>query len=498
MLRKILKVTLAGAGVLIVAGGVLYAFFGLRVVLDGGGRPHLRFVESAEEQANRIQRHREAQTASAPLAGPSNAVPNPAADPTAPDPGRSTASPADPETPAVDPPPDPSDRPTAYWTDFRGPHRDGKYDEGPLFTSWPATGLTPIWKQPAGGGYASYAIARGRAFTIEQRAASEVVAAYDVPTGRELWTNGWATEFREAMGGDGPRATPTWADGRVYALGATGELRALDERNGQVIWRTNILSDSGATNLPWGMAASPLVVDDTVIVLPGGPNGQSVVAYDRHTGKRVWSALGDQQAYSSPMLVTLNGVRQILVFSATRLMGLGVPGGQLLWEYPWAGFNGINAAQPIVIGNDRLFLSSGYGMGAAVIELSGGASGFSVREVWRNNRMKNRFASSVLHDGIIYGLDESILAAIDPATGELKWKAGRYGYGQLLLAEGHLIILSEDGELALVRARPDRHEEIVRFPVLSGKTWNPPAIAGGFLLVRNLAEMAAFDLRKVR
>ena len=160
--------------------------------------------------------------------------------------------------------------------------------------------------------------------------------------------------------------------------------------------------------------------------------------------------------------------------------------------------NGINATQPIVVGDNRLFLSSGYGAGAAVIELSTASDRFTVREVWRNTRMKNRFASSVLHEGVIYGLDESILAAVDANTGELKWKGGRYGYGQLLLVNGRLIVLTEDGDLALVRATPEKHDELSRFHVLDGKTWNVPAIAGGYLLVRNLAEMAAFDLRTSR
>jgi outer membrane protein assembly factor BamB len=368
----------------------------------------------------------------------------------------------------------------------------------PVLADWPASGLTPLWKQPVGGGYASFVVARGRAFTIEQRGSQEVVAAYDVPTGRELWNNSWSAEFRESMGGDGPRATPTWSDGRVYALGATGELRALDETSGKVIWRTNILDDSEARNLDWGMAAAPLVVDDTVIVLPGGSNGKSIVGYDRTTGKRAWSALGDKQAYSSPMLVTLNGVRQLLVVSASRMMGV-VPGdGKILWEYPFPTFNGINAAQPLVIGDNRVFISASYDAGAAMIELSGSGDRFSVREVWRNNRMKNRFSGSVLRDGVIYGLDEGILAAIDAETGELKWKGGRYGYGQVLLAGSNLIVLTEDGDLALVRANPERHQEITRFPVLEGKTWNVPAISGGYLLVRNLAEMAAFDLRVSR
>ena len=243
------------------------------------------------------------------------------------------------------------------------------------------------------------------------------------------------------------------------------------------------------------MAASPLVIGQAVIVLPGGPGGRSVVAYDRQTGNRVWSALDDQQGYASPMLATLGGVRQLLVFSASRLMGLTPDNGDVLWDYRWTTMSDINVAQPLVVGDNRVFLSSGYGTGAAVIELTPAGNAFAVREVWRNTRMKNRFASSVLHEGTIYGLDESILAAVDAATGELRWKGGRYGYGQLLLASGHLIVLTEDGDLALVRATPERHEEVARFPVLEGKTWNPPAIAGGILLDRNLAEMAAFDLR---
>ena len=163
---------------------------------------------------------------------------------------------------------------------------------------------------------------------------------------------------------------------------------------------------------------------------------------------------------------------------------------------PFATYNGINASQPLVVGDNRVFISSSYGTGAAMLELSRGAGGnITVREVWRNNRMKNRFSSSVLQKGIIYGLDEAILAAIDAETGELKWKGGRYGYGQVLLAGDRLIVLTEDGDLALVRATPERHEEVTRFPVLEGKTWNVPALAGGYLLVRNLSEMAAFDLR---
>jgi outer membrane protein assembly factor BamB len=487
MLRRILKWTAIAVVVLIATGAVLYAL-GLRVVLYGGGDVRLAFVEPESKRAARIARDREAQRAQAqPAPSPVPAAP---AAPAAPEPRPAADGNATAAAPAAA---------SAYWTDFRGPNRDGHYRERPILTQWPADGLKPIWKQPVGGGYASFVIAGGLAFTIEQRGPQEIVAAYDVATGRELWTNAWTATFRESMGGDGPRATPVWADGRVYALGGLGELRCLEGATGALVWRTNILEDSGATNLQWGMSAAPLVVDDTIVVLPGGPKGQSVVAYHRRTGKRAWSALNDQQAYSSPMLATLAGVRQILVFSASRVMGLTPDRGDVLWEYPWKTGYDVNAGQPIVIGDNRVFVSSGYGAGAAVVELTrSGEGGFQVREVWRNIRMKNQFTSSVLHEGFIYGLDESILACLDAATGELKWKGGRYGYGQVLLASGHLIVLGEEGDLVLVRAAPDRHQELARFPALEGKTWNHPAMSDAVLLVRNINEMAAFDLRSNR
>jgi outer membrane protein assembly factor BamB len=491
MIRRLFKF-LAWTFVALIATGLLLYAVGFRIQLDGGGMPGLVRSRSDDERAEAIARHRAAQRAGAPAS-----VSQPSAAPAAAssEPSNAAAVPAvadgAPKTAA------PTDRvSTNYWTDFRGPARDGHFQQVPIKTDWPQQGLKPIWKQPVGAGYASFVIASGRAFTIEQRGPNEVVAAYDVVTGRELWTNSWTAAFREAMGGDGPRATPVWSDGRLYALGAEGELRCLDDATGKMLWRTNILEDAAAANIQWGVSASPLVVDTTIVVVPGGRKGSAVAAYDRATGKRVWSALDDQAAYSSPMLVTLGGVRQLLVFTASRLVGLTPTSGELLWEFPWKTQFDINASQPLVIGDNRVFLSSGYGTGAAVIELTPAASGFSVREVWRNSRMKNQFSSSVLHEGFIYGLDESILACIDAVTGDPKWKGGRYGYGQVMLASGHLIVLTESGELALVRATPTRHEEIARFPVLDGKTWNHPAMSDGYLLVRNINEMAAFDLRK--
>jgi outer membrane protein assembly factor BamB len=240
------------------------------------------------------------------------------------------------------------------------------------------------------------------------------------------------------------------------------------------------------------MAASPLIVDEKVIALPGGPDG-GVVAYDKENGTIVWKSLEEPQAYTSPMLVTLAGIRQILVVSESRAMGLSIGDGALLWEHPWVTNQGINVAQPVLLDENRVFLSAGYGHGAELLEISPG-SPLAVRSLWSTGRMKNKFTTSVLHEGHLYGLDEAILACLDAATGELRWKGGRYGYGQLVLASGYLIVLTESGELVLVRATPDKHEELAKFQAIEGKTWNHPAIADGILLVRNGSEMAAFRI----
>jgi outer membrane protein assembly factor BamB len=379
------------------------------------------------------------------------------------------------------------------WTNFRGARRDGKYDEGSISTSWPANGLPVLWKQPVGVGHASFVVADGKAYTIEQRRSQEVVAAYDINNGRELWTQKWNASFADSTG-DGPRATPTWDQGRIYALGATGELRCLDANSGAVVWGKNILKDNAAQNLQWAQAASPLIVDDKVIVLPGGANGKSVVAYNKNTGAPVWKVLDDQQAYVSPMLVELAGRRQIVVVSSFRVVGLAPENGALLWSYPWDTDMGINVSQPIVVDRNRFFISSGYGKGAALVEVKGSGNSFTASTVWENKNMKNKFNSSVLHNGYIYGLDEQILVCLDVNTGERKWKDGRYGFGQVILAGNHLIVTSEQGDVALVNASPDKYTEVARFKGLEGQTWNYPAIAGGKLLVRNSNEMAAFDI----
>jgi len=389
----------------------------------------------------------------------------------------------------------------AYWTDFRGPKRDGHYAERPILTNWPAGGLRRLWRQPIGGGYASFVVAHGRAVTVEQRRDDEAVTAYEIATGRELWAHSYPARFSESMGGDGPRATPTFHEGRIYSMGAQGEFCCLDAATGKLLWRRNILDEAHATCLYFGMSASPLIVGDTVIVLSGDPlvpvkgmTNHTVLAYRKVTGERAWAESPHKMAYTSPMLVTLAGQEQLLVVAAERVLGLRPADGKPLWEIPWKVQYDNSIAQPLLVGTNQLVVSGGYGAGCMLIEVTRNGDSFNARQVWKNQNLKTKFNSAVFWNGFVYGLDEGILTCIDVATGRRQWKEGRYGYGQLLLASGHLVVLSGEGELILVRANPEKHEELARFQAIHGKTWNHPAIADGRLLVRNAVEMACFEV----
>ncbi|MBL8232452.1 MAG: PQQ-binding-like beta-propeller repeat protein [Bryobacterales bacterium] len=488
----LLKKTFGTIAVALITVVHLVVLFGMRFELGGDGIPaFVHFGKAEQNHAEALERSRAKQPpvpdpATAPVA-PAQQVPVQQAN-VAPSALPVSAEPAKPET-AI------AAKPSAYWTDFRGPLRDGVYPKE-ILTNWPASGLPLLWKQPIGGGYASFVVGQGRTYTIEQRRDKEVIAAYDLQTGREIWTHSYDAHFQESMGGNGPRATPTYHDGLVYSLGATGEFRILDARTGAVNLKKNILTENGARNLMWGACGAPLIVDDKVILQPGGSGGKSIVAYHKTTGERIWSSLNDQAGYASPMLVTLAGKRHIVTMTAKRAVGVAVEDGKLLWEYPWETQYDVNASQPIVAGANRLFLSSGYGHGAGVIELAESGNVLRATKVWENNRLKNRFNSSVLHEGHIYGLDENILACVRVSDGQLMWKGGRYGYGQLLLASGHLVLISEDGELVLLKATPEKHTEVAKFDAISGKTWNVPIIEDGLLLVRNTTEMAAFRIGK--
>jgi outer membrane protein assembly factor BamB len=461
----VLKRIAGTLGIGIIAILELFFVYGMRVVWNGTVSPTTVTFDTRARQYARLEESRERQRAEAAVAALSV------------------------QTPAVV-------QPTSYWTDFRGPNRAGVYAETEIDTAWPAAGLPRLWKQPVGGGYASFTVGEGRAYTIEQRRDKEAVAAYNLRTGRELWAFTYPALFDEVLGGPGPRATPVYHDGLIYALGANGDLHCLSATTGTPKWSKNILADNGTKNIHWAMSGSPLIVDEKVIVTPGGPVGRSLVAYNRLTGERIWSALNDRAAYTSPIVATLAGQRQIVWISAERALGASLDDGKLLWEFPFPAQMGMNCSQPVVVDDTHVLLSSAQGPGAALVEITKTGDAFEVHPVWQNNRLKNKFNSSVLYQGYVYGFDEAILACIDPKTGELKWKGGRYGYGQLLLAGGYLIVTTEDGDVVLVRATPEGHQELARFSAVQGRTWNIPAIDNGLLLVRNTSEMACFRLGK--
>jgi outer membrane protein assembly factor BamB len=389
--------------------------------------------------------------------------------------------------------------------EYRGRQRDGVITGPPLARDWKTHPPRLLWRQPIGGGYAGFAVAGNTAVTIEQRRDQEAVACYDVQTGKERWVYPYPASFKEFMGGPGPRATPTLAGGNVYSLGATGRLVCLDLKTGQEKWQANILENND--NLPWGMSGSPLVYDQVVVVTPGvqreSAAGRGVLAYDRATGYPVWSAGKAKGAYSSPMLATLAGERQLLVLDAGGLKGYHPSTGKELWHYDWVTYQDINVAQPVVLEGDRIFISSGYDHGSDLLQVSKvNGQWAEPQSLWPNHSpnpaLRCKFSNPVLYQGHLYGLDERNrvkLVCVEVETGKQKWSGGEYGHGQLLLAGDLLVILAETGKLALVEANPEQFRELSSFRALQGeKTWNYPALAGGKIFLRNHEEMACYDL----
>jgi outer membrane protein assembly factor BamB len=392
--------------------------------------------------------------------------------------------------------PDPNDFP-----EYRGRNRDGII-QGVSLESFNKDKVRQIWRQPCGGGYAGVAVAGQGAVTIEQRGDDEVVVCYEADTGKECWTYPYPAHFQETMGGPGPRATPTIADGDVYSLGATGVLVRLDGSTGREKWKVNILE--GNDNIMWGMSGSPLVYDKVVVVNPGtqreSAKGRAVIAYDRETGKEVWTAGSAQAAYASPMLATLAGRRMVLIFDAEGLAGYDAANGEeILPHYPWKTMSDINVAQPVVLPDDRVFITSGYWHGCDLVKIAQAGSTFKPSSAWPNapsKDMRCKFSNPVYHEGFLYSLDESErLVCVDAATGKRQWKDGHYGHGQLLLVGDKLVVLTETGQLVMVEANPKAFHELGKFQALKGeKTWNCPAMVGKRVFVRNHQEMACYEL----
>lgn len=379
------------------------------------------------------------------------------------------------------------------WPQFRGPHRDGVVEADLSSVNWQQAPVE-IWRHPVGKGWSSFAIVGGLAFTQEQRGEKECVVCYEAATGKQVWEHADLTRFDEAMGGPGPRATPTIINSRVYALGATGQLNCLDAMTGDLLWSRNILEDAKAENLEWAMAGSPLIVDGKVIVIPGGSNDHGVAAYDADSAEPVWAAGSAQASYAAPTLANLHGTQTVLAFHGTGVSGHGLSDGRLLWTVPWENDPRVNAAEPIVVDDRSVLIATGYGQGAALIRLQQNGDDWSAETAWTEKRFKLKFNAAVRKGSYAYGLGEGILMCLNLDNGSIEWKRGRYGYGQLLLAGDVLIVQAENGDIAFVSAQPDGYQELARFPALDGKTWNHPVLWNGHLFVRNGEEAACFAL----
>ncbi len=381
--------------------------------------------------------------------------------------------------------------------EYRGPIRDGIIPGPALAENWSQAGPQLLWEQPCGGGYGAIVVAGNALYSIEQRSDDECVVCYDRETGLERWVYRYPEHFSNAVGGEGPRSTPTVWDGKVYALGASGHFNCLDAATGEVIWSDNILDRAGVKNIDWGMSGSPLIVDGLVIVNCGNQKGsdesRGVLAYDAASGELAWEVGTEQAGYSSPMVADLNGTRQILVFDAAGLASYDPSNGDELWRYPWKSDFDVNAVQPIAVDDHRVFITSNAG--AAMLQVEQTADGWAVDELWRNKQMKCHFSCPILFEGHIYGLDIGILACIDAETGKRLWKGGRYGHGQMLLRGDLLLVLAETGHMALVAATAEEFRELGKIePFPEQKTWNNPTLAGDLAYIRNDLNMACYRL----
>ena len=382
----------------------------------------------------------------------------------------------------------------SQWPGFRGPLRDGIVRGLRIGTDWASTPPVEVWRRPVGPGWSSFAVGRELLYTQEQRGEEEMVTAYRVATGQPVWRHRDPVRFWESNAGAGPRATPTVAGNRVYAFGATGILNALDARTGKRLWSQDVASDTDRRVPDWGFASSPLIVDNVVVVAASG----TLAGYDAATGVRRWVAAAQRGSYSSPHLTIIDGIAQVLLMSGSGVVSISPATGTVLWQHDWQE-GGTTITQPALTPDGGILINAvAMAGGAGTRRLSVARTGDSwvVEERWTSIGLKPYFNDFVLHKGHAYGFDGNILACISLDDGTRKWKGGRYGNGQLVLLadQDALLVLSEDGELALVSATSDKFTELARVPALNGKTWNHPAVVGELLLVRNGEEMAAFRL----
>lgn len=393
---------------------------------------------------------------------------------------------------------------------FLGPHRDLVAPSVPLDRDWHARPPRLVWRQPIGAGWSGFSVVHGYAVTLEQRGDDELVTCYEAATGRACWSHAVAARHQTVLGGVGPRSTPTIDQGLVYALGATGVLRCLDGATGRLVWMDDLLARCGVSPdqdldaVAWGRAASPLVVDDLLVVPLGGPAGgpyRSLIAFDKRSGHVRWLGGTSQVSYASPSLLTVDGTRQIVIVNEASVSGHRVEDGVELWSHPWPGGSTSNASvsQAVSVGPSLLLLSKGYGVGSSLIEVQCDGDGqWTTRTCWaQTGLLKTKFTNLAVHDGYAYGLSDGILECAEVRTGQRRWKerrSGNFGHGQLLLVGDLLLVSAEAGAVALVEANPDRFVKLGEFAALDDQTWNTMCLTGPYLLVRNAVEAACYEL----
>ena len=386
------------------------------------------------------------------------------------------------------------------WPRFRGPQQDGVMRGGPVIDSdWNAHPPKELWRIPVGPAWSSFISAGNYLFTQEQRGDEESVVCYESDTGKQVWENKWPSRFFEALGGLGPRSTPTFADNFIYALGADGMLVKLNARDGKQVWQANIKELSARSEAPmWGFSASPLVASDLVIVHAGGKDDKGILALKVADGQLAWSAAAGEQSYGSVQMAEVLGRQLLSLLSETGAQFWDLDG-KVVLDYSWP-HKGYRALQPQLVDGDKLIIATGMGTGTRLVQLKDKEGTINAEEVWTSRDLKPDFNDVLVHKGYLYGFDNRIFTCIDMANGKRKWKGGHYEKGQALLcADSDLIIVvGEKGDLVLLRANPEKHEELAKIPALSDKTWNHPVVVGDRLFVRNSAEAVAYQLPVVK
>lgn len=379
------------------------------------------------------------------------------------------------------------------WPGFRGPNRDGIVRSIQIMTDWETSPPTEIWRKPIGPAWSSFAVHGDLVFTQEQRGEEEAVSCYHIDTGEMVWIHRDKARFFESNGGAGPRGTPTLAHGCVFTLGGTGIFNVLDASDGSLLWSRNAAEDA-LTQIPiWGFSGSPLVVDSLVVV----PLSGSLVAYEIGTGNVQWTKPMGGDCYSSPHLLRTDEEIQILFLTETGMISVHPENGSLNWEHPW---KGVPIVQPTIGEKGDILISVDEKSGIRRISKPKGPDDIKSEERWTSARLKPYFNDSVIHKNNVYGFDGPFLACIDLETGDRKWRGRRrYGRGQFILLEDQdlMIVLSEKGEIAMVKAVPEKFDELASLPAIQGKTWNHPVLADDILLVRNAQEMVAFKLKLI-